>query len=416
MTTCPVFLPDTTLCNKPALSVHRGLCREHAHYSKKRGYYLGFNMIVKNEDNCLEKTLTCIKPIADEITVTDTGSSDATVSIALKYADKVLFHEWQDSFSEARNWSLQYSTADWICAIDADEWLVDPDNVLAILRQCNGAMAVNCPIESEMPNGRIATNYFPRVFRYGTAHYEGIVHNQLIHREPSVVAPITFRHTGYIESAEIMTKKHQRTIRLLRKQLEDNPENVFTLTNLARALRNEGEHTEAESIVERALKLDDIDPHTLQMLLFMKMLTAIREDLPDTRALIKKGLSMNCYNTDFLYLRANYEMRQRNWVDALLAIRTYQHAKQSQYSIHRENLILDYWDVGVVLNQMLGTIYLNIGQYSEAKREFAVVLKSNRYDKEVWEDYIHCCGQTGDKDALRAAVHEKVRLGLEGAE
>ena len=323
------------------------------------------------------------------------------------------FIEWQDSFSEARNWSLQYSTADWICAIDADEWLVEPDNVLAILSQCNGAMAVNCPIESEMPNGRIATNYFPRVFRYGTAHYEGIVHNQLIHREPSVVAPITFRHTGYIESAEIMTKKHQRTIRLLRKQLEDNPENVFTLTNLARALRNEGEHTEAESIVERALKLDDIDPHTLQMLLFHKMLTSIREDLPDTRALIKKGLSINPHNTDFLYLRADYEMRQRNWADAVLAIHAYQYEK-TQPDAFRQNLILDYWDVGVVINRMLGKAMLNLGRYDEARHQLSVVLKANLYDVEVWQDYIRCCGEMEDTEALHAAVHETMRLGLEG--
>ena len=84
---CPVFLPDGTLCKKAI--AFNGLCREHSDFGYRRGTGLGFNLIVKNEANCLTKTLENIKPYANEITITDTGSSDATVEIALQYADKV---------------------------------------------------------------------------------------------------------------------------------------------------------------------------------------------------------------------------------------------------------------------------------------------------------------------------------------
>ena len=168
---------------------------------------LGFNLIVKNEENCLEKTLQNIRGIADEIVVTDTGSSDATPEIAKKYADRVLFHEWQDSFSEARNWSLSYSEADWICWIDADEWIENPDMVKPYLTQHSDAMTFLCPINNEMPTGVVARHFLPKIFRNRTAHFEGIVHNQLIHQPPIYPTQITFWHSGYNESPEINEKK-----------------------------------------------------------------------------------------------------------------------------------------------------------------------------------------------------------------
>ncbi len=60
-------------------------------------------MIVKNEEQYLDNCLKSIKDIADEIVIVDTGSNDRTVEIAKKYTDKIYFHPWKDSFSEARN-------------------------------------------------------------------------------------------------------------------------------------------------------------------------------------------------------------------------------------------------------------------------------------------------------------------------
>ena len=146
------------------------------------------------------------------------------------------FHEWQDNFSEARNWSLQHSTAEWVCWIDADEWIENTDAIK--LSQWTHAKAIVCPIHNELPGGRIARHYLPKIFRNGTAHFEGIVHNQLIHSEPALHANIVFGHSGYNESAEIMEKKGSRTIGLLRKQLETDSDNTFTILNLVRSLSN----------------------------------------------------------------------------------------------------------------------------------------------------------------------------------
>jgi len=75
---------------------------------------LSVAMIMKNEENNLDRALGSIKPYVDEIVVVDTGSTDNSVEIAKKYTDKIFFHEWKDDFSEARNYSLQFPTCDWV--------------------------------------------------------------------------------------------------------------------------------------------------------------------------------------------------------------------------------------------------------------------------------------------------------------
>jgi len=80
-------------------------------------------MIVKNEEKVLDKCLRYIHKYVDEIIIVDTGSTDATVEIAKKYTNKIYHFEWGDNFSAARNYSLQFSTKEWILVQDADEFI-----------------------------------------------------------------------------------------------------------------------------------------------------------------------------------------------------------------------------------------------------------------------------------------------------
>lgn len=84
-------------------------------------------MIVKNEEKNLADCLDCLKAIADEIIIVDTGSTDATKSIASKYTDKVYDFEWINDFAAARNFAFSKATQDYIYSADADERL-DEEN------------------------------------------------------------------------------------------------------------------------------------------------------------------------------------------------------------------------------------------------------------------------------------------------
>lgn len=84
-------------------------------------------MIVKNEEDVLERCLTCVKQFADEIIIVDTGSKDQTKTIAKTYTDMVFDFVWCDDFSRARNFAFDKATKDFKMWIDADDVVLDED-------------------------------------------------------------------------------------------------------------------------------------------------------------------------------------------------------------------------------------------------------------------------------------------------
>ncbi len=85
-------------------------------------------MIVKNEEDKLFKCLECLKPIADEIVIVDTGSTDGTKDVAKQFTDRIYDFKWTGDFSEARNFAFSFATCDYIYTADADE-LLDENNI-----------------------------------------------------------------------------------------------------------------------------------------------------------------------------------------------------------------------------------------------------------------------------------------------
>ena len=84
-------------------------------------------LIVKNEEEVLERCLSCISRFADEIIVVDTGSTDDTLNICGKFPVKLSTFIWTDDFSAARNYSFERATMDYIFWMDADDILKEED-------------------------------------------------------------------------------------------------------------------------------------------------------------------------------------------------------------------------------------------------------------------------------------------------
>lgn len=80
-------------------------------------------MIVKNEEKVLARCLDSLEGLFDEIIIVDTGSTDSTKDIALKYTDNVYDFQWIDDFSAARNFAFSKCTKEYIYSADADEIL-----------------------------------------------------------------------------------------------------------------------------------------------------------------------------------------------------------------------------------------------------------------------------------------------------
>lgn len=94
----------------------------------KTNIILSVCLIVKNEEKVLERCLKPLEYFADEIIIVDTGSTDKTIEIASKYTSKIYHFKWNNSFSDARNFSFSKATGKYIMWLDADD-VISEENI-----------------------------------------------------------------------------------------------------------------------------------------------------------------------------------------------------------------------------------------------------------------------------------------------
>ncbi len=187
---------------------------------------LSVAIIAKNEEQHITRCLESVKQIADEIVVVDTGSTDSTKEIALQYTDKVFEHPWENSFSIARNQSIDYCTQDWILLLDCDEELPEETQkalkpFLAGLSEDVNTIYMTCVNWLDYEKTLHDTVKHVRLFRNGTGHFVNRIHNQPVTQEKNVYFDKPLYHYGYIWTDEIRARKHTRTKTLILEQLKD---------------------------------------------------------------------------------------------------------------------------------------------------------------------------------------------------
>lgn len=77
-------------------------------------------IIAKNEADRIGKVINAAKPIADEIIVIDSGSTDDTCKISEELGAKVIFNEW-NGYGAQKIFGEKQCRNKWILNIDADE-------------------------------------------------------------------------------------------------------------------------------------------------------------------------------------------------------------------------------------------------------------------------------------------------------
>lgn len=195
-------------------------------------------MIVKNEEAMLARCLETVKE-ADEIIICDTGSEDKTIEVAKQYTDKVYDDfKWIDHFGKARQHAKDKCTGDWILSIDADEVLEgDFSHVREIMQRADdqGYKFVNVDVVAETSGIR---NTFPRIFKnVPEVQWRGAAHNYLIEKDGEerkavrvMPSDVVIRY-GYSPAHKA---DPNRTLRILRKAVDDNPDLVRERFYLAR--------------------------------------------------------------------------------------------------------------------------------------------------------------------------------------
>ena len=192
---------------------------------------LSLCMIVKNEEDYLERCLESVKNAVDEMVIVDTGSTDKTKAICRKYAARIYNFEWTESFAEARNFGIAKAKGDWILWLDADEELKPADTA-----ECKKTLALTAkdvwliPLINyygEFPPDPNRAYLFAshRLFRNKKGFkFAGNIHEHLDMRQapvqgtPEIMPHTCIYHYGYMEAVTQSRRKSERNLRLLEKE------------------------------------------------------------------------------------------------------------------------------------------------------------------------------------------------------
>ncbi len=224
---------------------------------------LSLCMIVRNEERWLANCLASASPAVDEIVVADTGSTDATLAIARSFGAKTCSIAWKDDFAKARNESLRQVNGRWVLYLDADERLA-PSSVAGIKALVSkadpcyvSALVHNLAADGSMAHLTRAHRLFPNL---PGLQFTGAVHESVapFFQEKGIAeyqSDIVIEHRGYALPEEEMRSKERRNYRLLRKQIEREPENPITHYFLAQNLILSRSYRPALAALQRALEI-----------------------------------------------------------------------------------------------------------------------------------------------------------------
>lgn len=99
------------------------------HYEKNKNKMLDLSVVIltKDEERHIRRCIENVLPLAKEIFVIDSFSTDQTVEIAKQYPRvTVLQHRWMNNHALQFNWGLDNApiTGKWVLRLDADEYLL----------------------------------------------------------------------------------------------------------------------------------------------------------------------------------------------------------------------------------------------------------------------------------------------------
>jgi len=88
---------------------------------KKNTPKISVNVIARNEEKKIADCLISARLLADEIVLVDMESTDKTVKIGQKYADKIYSYPQVGYVEPARKFGIKKCRGDWVFILDADE-------------------------------------------------------------------------------------------------------------------------------------------------------------------------------------------------------------------------------------------------------------------------------------------------------
>ncbi len=241
-------------------------------------------MIVKNEEQNLERCLKSAAGVVDEMVIVDTGSTDQTMQIARSFGAKILESPWQGDFAMHRNQSVDAASGDWILWMDADEELAaESRQIVREAANQSEAQGLRLVVRNLQPEGELCRYldlHITRLFqKHANYRFEGRIHEQ--------ITPSIMRHHGRVEDINAIILHHgyasktsqgnqirsERNIALIEEALSETPDDAYLLYQAGVAYKAAGDLARAQERLQSAAQQKQSTDLGNEMLtdLFMKL-------------------------------------------------------------------------------------------------------------------------------------------------
>ena len=175
-------------------------------------------MIVKDEEDVIERCLSSVQSVVDEIIIVDTGSMDRTKELVKIFTNHIYDFEWIDDFSAARNYAFSKATKDYILWLDADD-VVTKENRDKLIELKNNlsknvdAVSMNYHLGfDENGNPSVSSRRHRLVKRENQFRWHGFVHEYLEVSGNIIHVDVAIVHQKQKEPSDKYLKMYEKAI------------------------------------------------------------------------------------------------------------------------------------------------------------------------------------------------------------
>lgn len=376
--------------------------------------FISLCMIVKNEEKVIERCLSSVVNLVDEIIVVDTGSTDKTKELVSQYTAKLYDFKWINDFSVARNYAASKATGEWILVLDADEY-IDEENFKEFIHEIKEDNGEFDSYYAKILNftgdfgEALVQNFHDRIYKNNNEiEYHRSIHEQFRNTNGNPLnnkkSSLLIFHSGYLKNTVFEKKKTQRNKDLLDKEMKYGNNKAFDYFNLGNEYSSMGDYGKAlDSYLEayklkRDFRLAWVSTTLVQIILCLINLKRYSD------AINVSVDAENIYTNspEFPYLKGEVFFQRGQLEDAKKIFQRILNNNEEYYHIIFRPDLKDQRP-----HLRLGEIYLFQEDYNGAIYHYTSVLNINKYNEESIKKVIYILNKFHSNEEIADFLHVK---------
>lgn len=354
-------------------------------------------LITKNEEENINRCIESFRESVDEIILVDTGSIDQTVQLAEKSGAKVYFYQWDNSFSNARNYALDKASGDWVIFLDADEYFAHNTgkNIPGILNNAEpGVEGYLCKWSDISKDGKHESSitYMPRIFKnsksiryYGNIHEAICKNGQPLSFQKIPDNSVRIYHTGY-DSESKLQQKNKNYLNCLLNEIKNGNRDPKLYAYMAFAYLGQKEYLKA---IQSANKFIESGNHLFgqNVKLYLTLIFSMMELNFESELIIskyKEALVKYPDHPDLYYHLGRYLFSRKKCTEAIKVLEKGIKFGKSYNDVEIANWLSYEYD----LYYMLGALYELVNDYTKAEEYLTKALVGKKYNSDVLKKLI----------------------------